>query len=110
LDEQTARRRAGGWMKGSKWKALRLAQLRKRPTCECPHHVGRPDAPLADVVDHIQSHRGDYALFLDPSNLQSMAKACHDSRKQSQEKGGAGFLAGCDATGQPLDRSHSWYR
>jgi 5-methylcytosine-specific restriction endonuclease McrA len=96
-------------MKQSRWKGLRERQLKAHPLCQCPHHDGRPNAPLADVVDHIVPHRGDFALFCDPSNLQSMAKVCHDSRKQSQEKGGAGFLAGCDESGQPLDKSHPWY-
>jgi 5-methylcytosine-specific restriction endonuclease McrA len=109
-DHLTARRRAGGWYKQATWKRLRAAQLARHPNCQCPHHCGHADAPLADVVDHITPHRGDYTLFIDPTNLQSMAKSCHDSRKQSQEKGGAGFLRGCDSTGQPLDKSHPWYK
>jgi 5-methylcytosine-specific restriction endonuclease McrA len=110
MDDRTARRRAGGWMKQSRWKGLRERQLASSPRCECPHHKGRPGAPLAEVVDHIEPHRGDFQKFIDPNNLQSMAKSCHDSRKQSQEKGGAGFWAGCDETGAPLDQSHPWYR
>jgi 5-methylcytosine-specific restriction protein A len=110
MDERTARRRAGGWMKQKRWKGLRAAQLAQSPRCQCPHHRGRADAPMADVVDHIEPHRGDFKLFADPQNLQSMSKACHDKFKQSEERGGAGFLAGCDASGQPLDQSHPWYR
>ena len=109
LDPREARRRAGGWYKQRRWKQLRANQLRKAPRCECPHHRGREDAPLAEVVDHIVPHRGDFKLFVDPANLQSMAKFCHDKFKQSQEKGGAGFLAGCDEIGQPLDQSHPWH-
>jgi 5-methylcytosine-specific restriction protein A len=110
MDDRTARRRAGGWMKQKRWQAMRANQLARAPRCQCPHHKGRPDAPLAEVVDHIKPHRGDFQLFIDPTNVQSMAKVCHDQFKQSQEKGGAGFWAGCDASGQPLDSSHPWFK
>lgn len=107
LDPRTARRRAGGWYKSRRWQALRDEQLAREPFCQCPHHVGKQ--VYAEVVDHKIPHRGDSSLFFDAGNLQSMAKECHDSRKQSQEKGGAGFLAGCDANGLPLDKSHPFY-
>lgn len=110
MDERTARRRAGGWAKSRRWLAMRDFQLRFHPYCQCPHHVWRKEPPLAEVVDHKIPHRGDSKLFFDSNNLQSMAKVCHDSRKQSQEKGGAGFFSGCDESGLPLDRSHSFYR
>lgn len=42
----------------------------------------------ASVVDHITPHKGDMGLFLDPKNLQSMCKHCHDSTAQRVEKGG----------------------
>ena len=110
LDWQTARRRAGGWSKNKRWQLLRQRQLWKAPSCQCPHHAGKPDAPRAEVVDHITPHRGDPDLFFDPANLQSMAKECHDRFKQSEEKGGAGFLQGCDINGNPLDPNHPWYK
>lgn len=88
---------------------MRAGQLARFPYCQCPHHAGRPNAPIADVVDHKIAHRGDSKLFFDVNNLQSMAKVCHDSRKQSEEKGGAGFLAGCDESGLPLDKSHPFF-
>lgn len=62
----------------------------------------------ANVVDHKIPHRGEPRLFWDRANLQSMWKPCHDRFKQSQEKGGAGFLSGCDENGWPLDASHEW--
>lgn len=64
----------------------------------------------ADTVDHIVPHRGDSRLFWDPKNLQSMNKDCHDKYKQSAEKGGAGFLQGCNADGEPLSDDHTWYQ
>ena len=101
-------------MKSARWARLRAAQLAKQPYCQCPHHAGkslRADHPGygGPVVDHVTAHRGDSRLFFDASNLQSMTKQCHDSRKQSEEKGGAGFLKGVDANGQPLSKAHPWY-
>ena len=86
---------------------MRARQLARRPYCECPHH--KDQKMLASVVDHIVPHKGDTRLFWKESNLQSMTKHCHDKFKQSQEKGGAGFDAGCHPDGTPLNPDHSWY-
>lgn len=91
---------------------MRAAQLSKQPYCQCPHHEGkqvRADDPRygGAVVDHKEPHRGDERLFWN-GKLQSMTKQCHDSFKQSQERGGAGFLAGCDEDGIPLSNEHHW--
>lgn len=94
--------------KSARWQKLRKAQLAKAPLCECPHHKGKDATAVATVVDHITPHRGNTRLFYDPANLQSMAKECHDRFKQSQERGGAGFLAGCDESGVPLSEDHHW--
>ncbi|WP_330848890.1 HNH endonuclease [Mangrovicoccus ximenensis] len=40
----------------------------------------------AQVVDHIQPHRGDQSLFWDVSNWQALCKCCHDREKQRQER------------------------
>ncbi len=89
-----------------RWKQLRLHILSKHPFCQCPHHKGKQYP--ANVVDHRIPHQGNVFLFWDRSNLQSMAKVCHDRFKQSQEKGGAGFLKGCDEQGIPLSDYHEW--
>lgn len=86
---------------------MRLAQLARHPFCQCPHHEGQK--VKADTVDHKTPHRGNERLFFDANNLQSMTKQCHDKFKQSQEKGGAGFLQGCDENGWPLSKEHEWY-
>lgn len=94
--------------KSKRWQKLRAQQLARYPFCQCPHHIGQQ--VKAEVVDHKTQHRGDLALFYDARNLQSMAKECHDKFKQSQEKGGKGFLQGCDAKGNPLSNEHEWYQ
>lgn len=62
---------------------LRPAQLLKEPFCrECAKAGVRT---RATVVDHVVPHRGNWALFADPGNLQSLCKSCHD-RKTALEK------------------------
>jgi 5-methylcytosine-specific restriction enzyme A len=61
------------------------------------------------VVDHKLPHRGDSKLFFDASNLQSLAKQCHDSWKQALERSGTDVIQGCDERGLPLDPKHHWY-
>ena len=60
----------------------------------------------ATVVDHIKPHKGDYDLFWDESNWQSLCKHCHDSHKQRLENGGVSV--GCTSNGIPLDSNHHW--
>ncbi len=91
-----------------RWKELRAWKLRKDPYCQCPHHKGEDKSAEADVVDHITKHEGELMLFWAKKNLRSMTKQCHDRFKQSQEKGGAGFLKGCDESGWPLSDEHHW--
>ncbi len=35
----------------------------------------------AEVVDHIQPHRGNYELFADSRNWQPLCQPCHDQDK-----------------------------
>ncbi len=68
------------------WRSLRKAQLTKQPLCERCLKAGAIVA--ATVVNHVKPHKGDRALFEDPSNLQSMCKPCHDGPTQRKERSG----------------------
>jgi 5-methylcytosine-specific restriction endonuclease McrA len=99
--------RVQAWYRSKGWKRLRAKHLKQHPHCQCPHCAGKYIP--ANVVHHIKPHRGNEALFWDEANLQSLTTTCHDRFKQSQEKGGHGFLKGCDQRGYPLSKDHPWY-
>ncbi|KFI34266.1 HNH endonuclease [Haematobacter missouriensis] len=75
------------WYKTARWKDLRWTVLeRDLFTCRRCGHVEGDTRFL--VADHRQPHRGDEALFWEPTNLQCLCKACHDGAKQSEERRG----------------------
>lgn len=85
--------------KTARWGRLRSAQLSLQPLCEfC---LRTETVTAAEVVDHIQAHKGDTALFHDASNLQSLCKHHHDSAKQSMERGRKVVTYGAD--GYPIE-------
>lgn len=68
---------------GYAWQRARAQHLRAFPLCAMCAALGVVE--VATVVDHVQAHRGDMALFWDRANWQSLCTNCHSSRKQSQE-------------------------
>lgn len=84
--KQTAKLAYGGLYSTKEWKALRKSWLRFNCWCVYCQQIGI--RRKATILDHIRPHRGNRALFLDRSNLQSLCKACHDQHKQRLEKSG----------------------
>jgi 5-methylcytosine-specific restriction endonuclease McrA len=66
----------------AEWQKARAEFLQYNPACAmcC--------AP-AQVVDHIQPHRGDKALFWTRANWQALCAPCHNRRKQREERAAA---------------------
>lgn len=93
------------WYGQKAWFTLRKRQLTLQPLCE--RHKQRGKYVAATVVHHKVAHRGDRALFLDPGNLESLCKACHDGEAQQEEKRGFSTRVGAD--GWPTDESHPLY-
>ena len=62
----------------------------------------------ATVVHHRIAHKGDWQLFIDPENLESVCKPCHDSEAQQQER--VGYSTRVDAAGIPEDPNHPFNR
>ncbi|MFC4162011.1 HNH endonuclease [Chitinimonas lacunae] len=95
LQRDAARRRAStpearrikGMYDSTRWRNARVKHLTAHPWCV---HCQRQGVLVpATEVDHITPHRGDWHLFLSPTNLQGLCKCCH-SRKTATEDGGFG--------------------
>jgi len=66
---------------------LRPQQLLREPWCRVCAAQGI--RTRATVVDHIKPHRGDWDLFVDETNFQSLCKYHHDQktmREQAEER------------------------
>ena len=64
---------------------LRPDQLLREPFCR--HCALKGLRVRATDVDHVIPHRGNWALFVDADNLQSLCHSCH-SRKTAMEVNG----------------------
>lgn len=82
-DRRSVEAQAWRWMYGTDvWERLRGDQLLAEPFCrECGRRGVRR---YATDVDHIRDHKGDWALFTDPGNLESLCHSCH-SRKTARD-------------------------
>jgi len=74
------------WYKTARWQKLRWqVVLDAAFTCA---FCGRVGTSPEVVADHIRPHKGNAALFWARDNLQCLCKGCHDTVKQSAERGG----------------------
>ncbi|MCF3933289.1 HNH endonuclease [Acuticoccus sp. M5D2P5] len=90
------------WYKRAAWLRLRALQLSEVPLCE--RHAAAGDVVLATVVNHRVPHRGDWALFTDRANHESLCESCHNAVAQAEEA--RGYSVAVDATGWPIDPRH----
>ena len=99
-------------MYGTAWKKIRAQHLRLHPLCVTCQAEGK--LTVANVVDHIKDHKGDYDLFFATDNHQSLCKRHHDIKTAStaggfgNKQGKARVRSECGADGIPVDRSHHW--
>lgn len=68
---------------GGKWQRARQLYLASHPVCVCCAANGVP-VP-AELIDHVQPHRGDRKLFWSTGNWQSLCAWCHNNLKQAIE-------------------------
>lgn len=85
--KKIARKESAAW---HSWYSLRVwtdelrpAQLWREPFCRECERMGR--RVRATDVDHVKDHKGDWALFVDETNLESLCHSCH-SRKTMREQ------------------------
>jgi len=64
----------------AEWETERRKYLSANPNCA---RCGQP----ANVVDHIQPHKGNQRLFWNRANWQALCRTCHNSHKQREERG-----------------------
>lgn len=69
-----------------RWRKARATYLASHPFCVMCAKDGK--RVKADVVDHIEPHRGDQAKFWSVENWAAMCAPCHNSRKQMLERSG----------------------
>jgi 5-methylcytosine-specific restriction protein A len=67
----------------SRWEKARKAYLAKHPLCVCCLANGIPHG--AELVDHIEPHKGDMARFWDSGNWQGLCRWCHENIKRAVE-------------------------
>lgn len=68
----------------ARWRRYRLMYLRRNPLCVMCEDEGK--LTPATVVDHITPHKGNYELFWDETNHQSLC-AHHHNVKTAKEDG-----------------------
>lgn len=86
------------------WKVLRARQLSREPLCRLCLELGH--IVEATVVNHKKPHKGDWGLFCDEANHESVCQQHHDNLIRKQEL--RGHLIGSDANGRPRDPNHPW--
>ena len=80
-----------GWYMLPIWTdRLRPTQLLREPYCrECARQYPPSDPrhrTPATVVDHIVPHCGDWDVFIDPDDLQSLCKRHHDIKTAQEQR------------------------
>src|ERR1044071_44842 len=71
------------------WRRYRLSFLAAHPLCAECLRQGRTTPAVQ--VDHIVPHKGDRALFSDPTNHQALCAPC-GGRKSAVERGGRAYV------------------
>ena len=70
------------WIHSTRWRDAIEGFKAKHPLCaECERH-GRV-TPVY-LVDHIRPHEGNYDLFWDEANWQSMCNPCHEEKHKGE--------------------------
>lgn len=69
----------------AKWRKAREYFLSENPLCVMCQQQGR--ITPANVVDHIQPHKGNQDLFWDEANWQPLCQSCHNSKTAKEDMG-----------------------
>jgi 5-methylcytosine-specific restriction enzyme A len=86
------------------WQNARQVQFARQPLCE--RCLRDEIVTEANVVNHRVKHLGDWALFIDPDNHESVCQQHHDGLIRREEA--RGYEIGSDINGRPLAADHPW--
>jgi len=89
-------------MYGRTWRRARAAYLAAHPLCVMCAAQGQVVA--ANVVDHVQPHKGEHELFWDQNNWQPLCTPHHNQTKQQEER--RGYSNSVDKDGWPTHAQH----
>lgn len=73
------------WTNSARYQKERKFFKQKNPFCAKCSTLKKP--VIANILDHIQPHKGDYRLFWDQTNWQMLCKRCHDVKTASEDGG-----------------------
>ena len=73
------------WMHSKRYLDLRQIHLSEHPLCVEHLKYGRDAA--GTVIDHITPHKGNYDLFWDTSNWQTLCNPCHSAKTAREDHG-----------------------
>lgn len=94
------------WYRTPLWRQLRASQIKRQPWCE-RHLREKRGLVKATIAHHKRAHRGNWELFIDPTNLESVCDDCHGGAIQREEARGLDYSTAIDpATGWPIDPKH----
>ena len=80
------------WIHSPRWRKASRMFLDEHPLCaQCERHGKTTGAFL---VDHIVPHEGNYDLFWDESNWQSLCNPCHEEKHKGDRWGGGSKSSG----------------
>ena len=67
----------------ARWRKCRKMFLRESPLCK--RCLESDMTTIANVVDHIIPHKGNYDLFWDEDNWQSLCESCHSTKTATED-------------------------
>lgn len=90
------------WYYTDDWKKLRSSHRKREPRCRT---CGGP----GQITDHVIEHRGNRELFFNPTNLQTLCRACHNTktalaRRERDDKAGQSHGQHQPAPSRPVQK------
>jgi hypothetical protein len=73
------------WYGLAAWQNLKESKKNRNPLCERCEKEGNCVPRPAEVIHHKKDHKGNWALFIDPENLESLCKVHHDAIPKTQD-------------------------